>query len=80
MGFDASLDLTMDIQYSDDVYRGADYTGGIVPMVVSQAGDLISQYRVSGTLREPKYEKMLASGPVKAIGKKIGGLMDTIVR
>ena len=58
-GFDAGLDFTMDIRYSDDVIRGTYDTGGLVPFVVQQAENSISQYRVSGTLREPKYDKIL---------------------
>jgi hypothetical protein len=77
LSFDSKLDMLMNIQYSDAVYRGADATGGFVPMVVQQAGDLISQYHVHGNLNEPKYDKMLI--PVaNAVGKKIGGILQTI--
>ncbi len=78
LSFDSELDMLMNIQYSDDVYRGAAATGGFVPLVVQQAGDLISQYHVHGKLKEPKYDKMFM--PVgRTIGKKIGGLMQTVV-
>jgi hypothetical protein len=43
-------------------------------MVVEQANNLISQYKVSGTLKEPRYEKMLLPS-AKSIGKNIGGLL-----
>lgn len=56
-GFNQSLDLRMNIRYSNDILRGADETGGLVPFVVQQAENSISQYRVSGTLKQPKYEK-----------------------
>ena len=56
-GFDQSLDLRMNIRYSNDIIRGANDTGGLVPFVVQQAENSISQYRVSGTLKQPKYEK-----------------------
>lgn len=59
VGFDQSIDMLMDIQYSNDVLRGAAETGGIVPFVIEQAEQMISQYRVSGTLKNPKYEKLL---------------------
>ena len=56
-GFDQSLDLKMNIRYSNDIIAGAYDTGGLVPFVVQQAENSISQYRVSGTLKQPKYEK-----------------------
>ena len=56
-GFDQSLDLRMNIRYSNDIIQGAYDTGGLVPFVVQQAENSISQYRVSGTLKQPKYEK-----------------------
>ena len=57
--FDGALDMLMNIQYSEDVYRGAAETGGIVPLVVRQAGNFISQYHVRGSLNQPQFEKML---------------------
>ena len=77
LSFDSQLDMVMSIQYSEDVYRGADYTGGIVPLVLSQAGNLISEYHVHGSLKEPKYDKMLLPSG-RAIGKNIGGLLQNI--
>ncbi len=59
ISFDSKLDMMMNIQYSDAVYRGAAETGGFVPMVVERAGDFISKYHVHGNLKEPKYDKML---------------------
>ncbi len=47
----------MNIRYSNDIIQGAYDTGGLVPFVVQQAENSISQYRVSGTLKQPKYEK-----------------------
>ncbi len=75
--FDQTLDLTMDIHYSKAVIDGAIDTGGIVPFVVQQAEDFISQYRISGTLKNPIYDKM--NFPVgRAVGKKITGLVQTL--
>ncbi len=59
VGFDQSLDLRMDIRYSDDVMLGAHDSGGFVPFVVQQAENSLSRFRVSGTLKEPKYDKIL---------------------
>ena len=59
VGFDQTIDMIMDIQYSNDVMRGAYDTGGLVPFVVQQAEQMISQYRISGTLKNPKYDKLL---------------------
>ncbi len=56
-GFDQSLDLKMNIRYSNDIIQGAYDTGGLVPFMIQQAENSISQYRVSGTLKQPKYEK-----------------------
>ncbi|MBI4432373.1 MAG: hypothetical protein HY592_02685 [Candidatus Omnitrophica bacterium] len=56
-GFDKSLDLLMDIQYSNSVLLGAEDTGGIAPLVVREASNFISQYRVAGTLTQPTYNK-----------------------
>ncbi len=79
IGFDQKLDLTMNIQYSKDIIRGAFDTGGIVPYVVQEAENFISQYKISGTLRQPKYDKMML--PVgRMIGKKISGLFQAVVQ
>lgn len=75
IGFDRSLDMTMSIQYSDAVLQGAALTGGLAPLLIQQAGNFISEYRVRGTLNEPTYEKMiLPTG--RAVGKKISGLLQ----
>ncbi len=63
VGFDQSLDLVMWVRYSNDVMRGAFDTGGIVPFVVEKAQAMISQYRVTGTFKEPKNEKILTPLP-----------------
>jgi hypothetical protein len=79
IGFDGTLDLVMNIQYSEEVFEGASLTGGFVPLVVSQAGNFISQYHVSGTLKTPKYDKMiLPSGRI--MGKKLSGAVQNVVR
>ncbi len=75
IGFDQSLDMVMSIQYSGAVMQGALLTGGLAPLVVQQAGNFISEYRVRGSIREPTYEKkLLPTG--RAMGKKIGGLLQ----
>lgn len=74
VGFDQTLDLLMDIQYSNSVKLGAMDTGGLAPFIVEQVGDFISQYRIRGTLKEPKFDKMLL--PIgHVIGKKISSLL-----
>ncbi len=78
IGFDQKLDLLMDIQYSKNVLLGAMDTGGLAPFIVGQAGDFISQYRVSGTLKDPKYDK--AELPMgRVIGKRISNLLNAAV-
>ncbi len=78
IGFDGKLDLLMAIGFSQNVLAGALDAGGLVPLVVREAGDFISNYRISGTLKEPKYEKVgQATGQV--IGKKISGLLQGLV-
>lgn len=57
--FNQTLDMIMNVRYSEAVIRGAYDTGGLVPFVVQQAENLISQYKVSGTLKEPRYDKIL---------------------
>jgi len=75
IGFDEFLDMTMSIQYSDAVLQGAALTGGLAPLLIQQAGNLISEYRVRGTVNKPTYEKMvLPTG--RAVGKKISGLLQ----
>ncbi len=60
VGFDQTLDLIMWIRYSDAILRGAVDTGGIVPFVIDKVEQFISQYKISGTLKSPKNEKLLA--------------------
>lgn len=80
IGFDSKLDLGMRIHYSDDILNGALDTGGIVPFVVSEADAMISDHRVSGTLASPVFQKtLLPVDPVKAVGKKVGGLTRAVV-
>ncbi len=59
IGFDQNLDLLMDIRYSPDVFRGAQDVGGIVPMVIGQAENHISEYKIHGALKEPKFDKVV---------------------
>ncbi len=74
IGFDQSLDLLMDIRYSADILRGAQDVGGFVPAVIQEAEEFISQYKIKGTLGQPKYEKIpLPIGSV--IGKKISNFL-----
>ncbi|MBI3315854.1 MAG: hypothetical protein HYZ87_02635 [Candidatus Omnitrophica bacterium] len=76
-GFDQTLDLMMNIRFSKDVLLGAMDTGGIAPFVVQEVEDFISQYKITGTLKEPKYEKVpLAMGRV--IGKKLSGFLQNL--
>ena len=58
LDFSGALNMRMNIQYSDDIYRGAKDTGGLAPLIVQQAGGSISDYQILGTLKEPRYEKM----------------------
>lgn len=74
VGFEGSLDMVMDIRYSNAILEGAAITGGFVPLVVQQAGNAISQYHVGGTLRLPEYEKMLLPTPRGAARKLAGAL------
>ncbi len=75
--FIGNLDLLMDISYSDDIFRGAQATGGIANFMVLEAGRFISQHRVRGTLKEPIIEKMtLPSG--RSVGKTLTGLVQKI--
>lgn len=53
VGFDQTLDMLMQIQFSPQIIEGALDTGGIVPFVVGQASRLIPQYKISGTLSKP---------------------------
>ncbi len=77
IGFDQTLDMSMGIRFSNDIIRGAYETGGLVPLVVTEAEDFISQYKITGTLKQPKYEKMgLPVGRV--IGKKISNIFQTL--
>lgn len=74
IGFDQSLDLLMNIRYSPDILRGAQDVGGFVPVVIQEAEEFISQYKIKGTLGQPKYEKVpLPMGQV--IGKKISNFL-----
>lgn len=61
VGFDQNVDMVMDIRYSEDVVRGAEETGGIMPFMIQTAENHISQYKVSGSLKKPEYEKMALS-------------------
>ncbi len=77
IGFDQTLDLLMDIRYSPDILRGAQDVGGIVPFVVAEAADFISQYKIRGTLKEPKYDKKpLPVGSI--VGKKLSSLIQSL--
>jgi hypothetical protein len=75
--FNGNLDLLMDISYSDDIFRGAQATGGIANFMVLEAGNFISQHRVRGTLKEPIFEKMLMPSG-RSVGKSLGGLVQKI--
>jgi hypothetical protein len=76
-GFDQTLDLLMNIRFSKDVMLGALDTGGIAPFVVQEVEDFISQYKITGTFKSPKVEKIpIAMGQV--IGKKISGLLQNL--
>ncbi len=77
VSFNQELDFLMNIEYTSAVFLGAEDAGGLVPMVVNQAAGLISEYRVSGTLKKPQYDKVSAVAPDK-IGKKIGGLLGAL--
>jgi hypothetical protein len=78
IGLDKTLDLLMDIRYSEAILRGAQDTGGFVPTVVREAEDFIPQYKIKGTLDKPEYEK--GALPVgKVIGKKIGTLLQGLM-
>lgn len=57
VSFGQELDLLMSIQYSSGVYRGALDAGGIAPLVIQQASNLISEYRIGGRLTSPTYTK-----------------------
>lgn len=57
IGFDQTLDLTMTVHFSNSILEGAKLTGGLVPFVVQQAENMISQYRITGTLKSPKFQK-----------------------
>lgn len=58
VSFDQNVDMMMNIRYSQDIVRGAEESGGIMPFVIQTAEDHISQYKVSGTLNKPEYEKL----------------------
>ena len=78
IGFDQSLDLIMNIQYSNAVFEGASITGGLAPIMVQQATNFISEYKLSGTLKKPTFEKMiLPSG--RSVGKKLTDVLRTII-
>lgn len=56
-GFDQTLDLVMNIQFSSQVIEGAFDAGGIAPFVVQQAGKFISKYKIYGTFARPLTDK-----------------------
>jgi len=62
VSFEGVLDFVMSIGYTDNVITGALDTGGIVPFVIEKASGMISEYKVSGTLKKPKSEKILFPG------------------
>jgi hypothetical protein len=77
IGFDARIDMIMNIRYAPDVLRGAEDAGGLVPFVIEQAEGRISQYQVTGSLKEPKYEKLKL--PVgNALSSKMSGVAQNI--
>jgi hypothetical protein len=77
VSFDGRLDMAMFIRYSSDVFRGALDTGGIVPFVLEQAEQMISEYRVGGTISKPTFNKSILP-PVQKVGKKIGGIVQGV--
>jgi len=74
--FDQQLDMLMDIEYTNAVFLGAEDAGGLAPMMVNQAADLISQYQISGTFKNPKYEKAAGVPVVSSVGKKLGNFLQ----
>ncbi len=75
IGFDQQMELLMNIEYTNAVFLGAEDAGGLAPLMVNQAQDLISQYRVTGTLKDPRYDKV--SAPLtQALGRKLGDLIQ----
>jgi hypothetical protein len=79
VSFDQTLDMIMNIRYSPDILRGAEDTGGIVPYVIRQAENFISEYRVSGTLKNPKYDK-IAFPVAQEFARKVSGIIQNISR
>jgi len=77
LGWDQTMDFVMDIRYSENVFLGAFDSGGLAPFMIQEAARLISQYRIRGTLSNPRYEKMLIS-PGRTIGKKIGKALQRL--
>ncbi len=75
LSFEGVLEMVMDIHYSNEVIEGARLTGGFVPLVVSQASNAISQYRVSGSVSQPKYEKMLLPTP-RGAARRLTGVVQ----
>ena len=69
------MDLLMDIGYTNAVFLGAQDAGGLAPLVINQAAGLISQYKISGTLKKPQYDKILLP-EAASLGKKIGDLLQ----
>lgn len=77
IGFDRSLDLIMNISYSDEIYQGADITGGIAPFMVQEASNFISQYHIHGNMQSPVFEKMLLPSG-RSIGRRLTGILKGI--
>jgi len=50
---------------------------GLVPFVVQEAEDFISQYKITGTLKEPKTEKRPLPTGILSV-RKISGLLQNL--
>lgn len=79
LSFAQELDFLMDIQFSRDILQGAMNTGGIVPFIVQEASQFISKYRITGTIRNPKYEKADAS-VIQTVGNTVGSIFKNLAQ
>lgn len=81
VGFNGKIDFLLNTNITQDLIKveGSSEAANIANMLISQAGNYIGKVKVTGTLKQPKYE--LAVTPIEdAFKKEIKGLLKDMLR
>ena len=68
LGFDSTLDFNITGRFADDVVKKTSEPGKIANAILHEAGNLIMEIRLTGTLKRPNYK--IVPFPLKRIFKE----------